>query len=173
MTLDPSLHSSFYEQMVEHVFLAEVMQEACYRFGKRVAVLRPEVDNEGYDLVLECNGFLRHVQLKTSTAHATTRDQGVNITLGEKPSGCVIWMFRQEDGEYCRMTLSYLFFGNAPGERLPSLDDFRVGKHTKGNAQGVKTERPAIRRVPKGEFRSYENTRTLLAPLFGLTQEGE
>ncbi len=168
MVSETSRYSSFYEQMVEHVFLAEMLQEAWYRFGQRVAVLRPEVDNEGYDLALGCNGVLRHVRLKTSTANAKRAYQEVNIALGEKSSGCVVWMFRQEDDEHCRMTLSYLFFGNDPGASLPALDGFPMGKHTKGNKDGIKKERPAIRRVPKSQFRPYAHTRALLEPLFGL-----
>ena len=66
------LKSSFYEQLVEHVFLSEVLQEVWYSFGKTVEVLRSEVDASGYDLVFECNGILRHVQLKTSKSDAKT-----------------------------------------------------------------------------------------------------
>lgn len=63
---DMYLKSSFYEQLVEHVFISEVLQEVWFRFGKVAEVLRAEVDASGYDIVLECNNVLRHVQLKTS-----------------------------------------------------------------------------------------------------------
>lgn len=66
------------------------------------------------------------------------------------------------------MTLSYLFFGGPPRQRLPDLSDFRVAKHTKANAQGVKKERPAIRVIPKGKFEVVDDTRALLEKLFGL-----
>ena len=120
--------------MVEHVFISEVLQESWYGFAKKVAVLRPEVDNEGYDIVLECHGVMRHIQLKTSKADAKTARQKVNIALAGKPSGCVVWMFRQEDDENRRMTLAYGFFGNEAGKPLPPLNDFPTAKHTKGNA---------------------------------------
>ncbi len=44
MTIEPqpsgktSLMSSFYEQLVEHVFISEVLQEAWYGFGLAVEV---------------------------------------------------------------------------------------------------------------------------------------
>lgn len=63
---DVFLKSNFYEQLVEHVFISELLQEVYFRHQKTVEVLRAEVDSSGYDIVLECNGFIRHVQLKTS-----------------------------------------------------------------------------------------------------------
>jgi len=99
---------------------------------------------------------------------ATTSQQKVNIALAGKPSGCVVWVFRVEDPDARRVALSYRFFGGAPGKSLPTLDGFRVARHTKANAQGVKGERPAIRLIPKGRFEAVETTRELLASLFDL-----
>lgn len=99
------LRSTFYEQLVEHVFISELLQEAWFGF---------------------------------------------------------------KDPNARRVALSYRFFGGAPGKPLPTLDDFRVAKHTKANAQGVKSERPNIRLIPKGRFERVETTRELLARLFDL-----
>ena len=162
------LRSTFYEQLVEHVFISELLQEAWFGFKETIEVLRSEIDAAGYDIVLECNGFIRHIQLKTSDVSATTSQQKVNVALAGKPGGCVIWVLRVEDPDARRVALSYRFFGGAPGKPLPTLDDFRVAKHTKANAQGVKLERPAIRLVPKGKFVAIADTRELLARLFGL-----
>lgn len=167
MANETSLESSFYEQMVEHVFLSEVLQEAWYGFKEKVAVLRPEVDNEGYDLVLECHGVVRHVRLKTSKSDAKTASHNVHVALADKPSGCVVWLLRQEGSEDHRMTLMYRFFGSDAGERL-SLQGFKTAKHTKGNSMGEKKERPNIRAVPKVHFEEVENMRALLTRLFGL-----
>ncbi|MGE5529035.1 MAG: hypothetical protein ACM3X6_07830 [Patescibacteria group bacterium] len=164
------LRSRFYEQLVEHVFISEVLQEAWFRFGKTVEVLRSEIDTAGYDVVLECNGVVRHVQLKTSTEDARTARQLVNIALADKPSGCVVWLVRTEHSQSCRMQLRYRFFGNGPGEPLPSLEAFPVAKHTKADSKGVKTERPAIRQVPKSQFEELGSATELLGRLFGLGQ---
>lgn len=165
---DAYMKSTFYEQLVEHVFISEVLQEAWYYYGKTVEVLRSEVDASGYDVVLECNEVLRHVQLKTSRRESKTARQKVNIALAAKPSGCIVWIVRSEDIDSCRASLSYLFFGGESGTPLPSLDGFKVATHTKGNAEGVKKERAAIRVIPKAKFTSIATTRELVAILFGL-----
>lgn len=164
------LKSTFYEQLTEHVFVSEVLQEAWFGFGRTVEVLRSEIDASGYDLVLECAGVTRHVQLKTSKPKAKTSYQKVHVSLAEKPSGCVVWLIRQRDEEERRLGLSYRFFGGAPGKALPSLQGFSVAKHTKADSTGVKAERPNIRRIPRGQFREVETTAELVAILFGLAE---
>lgn len=165
---DVFLKSTFYEQMVEHVFVSEVLQEAWYGFGKTVEVLRTEVDSAGYDVVFECNRVLRHVQLKTSGSNAKAGGQKVNIALAEKPSGCVVWIVREEERPSRRMKLTYRFFGEKAGMPLPSLESFKVAKHSKGDASGVKKERPNIRVVPKQHFVPVATTRELVELLFGV-----
>ena len=167
---DAYLKSMFYEQLVEHVFVSEVLQEVWYYFGKTVEVLRSEVDSSGYDVVFECNGILRHVQLKTSKADAKASGQKVNVALANKPGGCIVWLVRHEDRETCRVRLSYLFFGGKAGQRLPSLEGFKVAKHTKANAEGVKAERTAVRIVPKSRFVPISSTRELVECLFDLRE---
>lgn len=162
------LKSLFYEQLVEHVFVSQVLQEAWYRFGQTVEVLRSEVDSAGHDVVFECNGILRYVQLKTSKADAETRGQKVNLALASKPGGCIVWLIRHEDGLSFRVRLTYLFFGGKPGQNLPSLKGFEVARHTKANAQGKKAERPAIRVVPRKCFEVINSTKDLVECLFGL-----
>lgn len=163
-----STKSSFYAQLVEHVFISEVLQEAWFGYGHTVEVLRSEVDASGYDVVFECNGVLRHVQLKSLTKGGKRSDFNVNSALCQKPGGCVVVLERDEDQSACRVNLSYLFFGGAPGKPLPSLESFKIGKHSKGDATGKKKERPAIRLVPKSRFDKLDNARVLVQRLFGL-----
>lgn len=163
---DRYLKSSFYEQLVEHVFIAEVLQESWYRFGTIVEVLRSEVDASGYDIVFECGDVIRHVQLKASHEDSRSARQKVNVALARKPSGCVVWLIRSEDRETHRMGLRYRFFGGSARERLPSLDEFPVGKHTKGDSTGEKKDRPAIRVVPKRAFVEAQNVTELVRKLF-------
>jgi len=67
------------------------------------------------------------------------------------------------------MRLTYRFFGNDAGQPLPSLDEFKTAKHTKGNKDGEKAERPSIRVVPKGHFKTIDTTTELANRLFGLS----
>ena len=151
-----------------HAFISELLQETYFRFGHPLEVLRSEIDASGYDLVLECNGFQRHVQLKTSASASRTGVQKVHTALASKPGGCVVWIVRHEDPESYRMRLPYRFFGSTAGTPLPSLTQLKVAKHTKGDASGKKKERPAIRIIPKGKFRTIETTTELVTELFGL-----
>lgn len=164
---DVSRKSSFIEQLVEHVFVSEILQEVYYGRGQVVEVLRSEVDSYGYDLILESNGVMRHVQLKTSRPDARASGQKVHMKLGEKPGGCVIWVIRHECPDSRRMRLSYRFFGGAPGEPLPDVSGFKIAKHNKGDATGKKKERPAIRVIPKRRFQLIETTSELVSVLFG------
>lgn len=160
--------SSFRENLLEHVFVSELLQEAWLNRHETVEVLRPEVDSSGYDLVLECNDVIRHVQLKSSRADSRTAQQTVNIKLAKKPSGCVVWLLFEKDTKSRRVKVDYLFFGSGPKEPLP-LESFRVGKHTRANAKGHKSERPGTRIIPKGKFTKISGIAELMDRLFGPT----
>ncbi len=43
----------------------------------RLELLKPQVDNSGYDLVLEANAVTRHIQLKASH-HGSSPERSVN-----------------------------------------------------------------------------------------------
>ena len=160
--------SSFRENLLEHVFIAELLQEMWVRRERVVDVLRSEVDGSGYDVVLECDGVTRHVQLKSTRVGGKAAQVNVNTALARKPAGCVVWMFFQEDTETARLKLDYRFFGAGPREPLPSLDSFKMGRYTKGDATGRKLPRPSIRVVPIGRFRHVNGGITeLVDALFG------
>ncbi len=114
--------------------------------------------------------MIRHVELKTSIAGARRSFQNINMALSEKPGGCVVWIIREENESQNRVSLKYLYFGGTPGEPLPSLDTFKTAKHTKGDAKGVKKERPLIRQVPKKKFIELSGISELLGKLFGLIE---
>lgn len=161
-----SLESSYHEKLTEYVFLLELLQESWLVRGRQIAVMRPDVDNAGYDLALECEGVIRHIQLKSSRWDAKTSRQGVNAKLGDLPGGCVIWLFHKNAGG--RVKLGYQFFGGDPGER-PELGD-KVDKHTKANAQGVKTPRTNRRVLNKGQFEPVDDVGKLIDKLFPKSQ---
>lgn len=164
MTTDADfLHSSFREKLLEHVFVAELLQEVWLGNRQMVEVLRSEVDNSGYDLLLERGGVIRYVQLKSSRLGAKTSRQTVNSHLADKPGGCVIWLVFQECNE--RVKLEYLVFPDNPSGR-PDLGT-KIARHTKANATGYKAERPNIRVIPKGLFTKKETTGDLVSWLFG------
>jgi hypothetical protein len=68
---DDNIHSlrSFHrEALFEHLFAGEIMRRLWIRGERRLEVLKPQVDDGGYDLVLEANGVVRDVQMKASFA---------------------------------------------------------------------------------------------------------
>ena len=85
-----SLLSSYREALLEHLFAGEVMRHVWLSGAKRLEILKPQVDDGGYDLVLEAGGAVRHVQLKSTFKGSTIRTFSVNAALATKPSGCVI-----------------------------------------------------------------------------------
>ncbi len=164
---DHSHYSSLREKILEHIFFSQVLG-VLWRMGRRdIEVSRSEVDRGGHDIILECNGVVRHVQLKTSYLGSSTASQKVNLDLAKKPSGCVVWVNFDAD----TLVLGpYLFFGGGPNEKLPELSMYKVAKHSKGNAQGVKNDRSNHRVIPKGCFDKLETIEDLVGVMFGLSE---
>ncbi|SHK76838.1 hypothetical protein [Halomonas caseinilytica] len=158
------IHSSYRERLIEYLFVGELLKHSWLKRGCKLEVARPEVDNSGYDIIAEENGVIRHLQLKASSREARTGKQNVHTALGIKPSGVVVWI--QFDAETLELG-PFLIFGDSPGNPLPDLSGFKVARHTKGNAEGIKAERHTIRVVPKSHFTKYESAVAVYEALFG------
>ena len=108
--------------------------------------------------------MLRHIQLKASYIGGKTNRQKVHIKLAQKPSGCVVWVYFNEN------TLElgpFYYFGGAPGKSLPDIYGAKVARHTKGDQDGYKAERPNIRQLNKGDFTKYETIQEIYIAIFG------
>lgn len=157
------LNSSLREKLIEHLFVGELLKLAWLNNDYSCEIAKPEVDNAGYDLIIEANNVLRHVQLKSAFLQSSTAAQSINIALAKKPSGCVVWIYF--DPETLKLG-PFLFFGAAAGEPLPDLSAFKVAKHTKGDASGHKAERANIRKINKGAFTQIADISQLYQTLF-------
>ena len=160
-----STRSSHREALIEHLFLGEVMKHL-WRGDPpaELEILKPQVDDAGYDLALEARGVLRHVQLKSSSRDAKTARVNVSMKLAEKPSGCVLWVLFEPN----TMTLGpFRWLGAEPGFPFPSIANLKVAKHTKGNAQGVKLPRIRLRVVPRTRFETLRDVDAVVSRLFG------
>ena len=162
--LNHSLYSSYREMLIEHLFAGEVMRHLWLSGTTRMEVLKPQVDDGGYDLVLEARGIVRHVQLKASYIGASTKSVKVSLGLEEKPSGCVIWVHFDQD---TMMLGPFLCFGGPPGEPIPEIRGFKIAKHTKGTSKGVKNQRVRHRVIPKSQFMRLNSVEDLIKYLFG------
>lgn len=157
-----SEHSVLREKVIEHIFLADLSRTLLLDLETPFEVLRAEFDANGYDVVIEAAGLLRHVQLKATAATGRRAHVDINLSLAEKPGGCVVWIFVDPQ------TLSlgpFLWFGGAAGQRLPSLGEREV-RHTRGDATGAKKVRSGLRRVPKGEFTRFATIGELATAMF-------
>lgn len=54
-----------------------------------------------------------------------------------------------------------------PGGPLPPIHDAKVARHTKGDQDGYKAERPNIRELNKGHFIRHETIQEIFHALFG------
>lgn len=164
-----NLESSLREQVLEHIFVADLLRCLWCNQIYNVEILRGEVDRGGYDLVVECGGIVRHIQFKASHKDASTRRVDINLNLAGKSSGCVIWIWFDPG----TMALGpFRWFGAEPGEPLPPLGD-RIAKHSKGNAEGIKTQRSNSRTLNKGQFTVLADMEGVIRALFGIRIRNE
>ena len=155
-------HSTIREEYVEYIFLAELCSYA-WESDRFVEIARAHTDAFGYDLVLNCNGITRHVQLKASVSGGSTARQNINVALAEKESGCILWLVINQkslklDG--------FLWFGGQANAPLPVLGE-KTARHSKGNSEGDKLERPNIRVLNKGRFEKLDGIEEVFSYLFG------
>lgn len=151
------------EKAIEHLFLGALMGRLWCRGITDLEMLKPEVDRVGYDLVLESNGVLRHIQLKARFRGSKTASVDIHVGLLGKPGGCVIWI---EFDPQTMVLEKFYWFGGEAGQRLPDLGE-RVATHSKGDAEGRKNERPNLRVVNKGKFRVLMSLDEVISELFG------
>src|ERR1700682_6383953 len=149
--IEPSPHSAdsrLREPARGHVFLGQLLTFMWQSGTRDIEVLKSEVDRGGYDVVLESNGVIRHVQLKSSFRGSKVREADVSTKLLRKPGGCILWL------EFDRESLAierYYWFGSKAGNALPDLGE-RISRHSKGNSEGEKNERPIHRVLTRGRF---------------------
>ncbi len=156
-------NSSLREKILEHQFVGELLRVLWCKGMQQVELLKAEVDAGGYDLVLECNGVMRHVQLKSSYRGAKTSRVNINVGLQRRHSGCVVWIMF--DPATMRIG-PFLWLGNPPDQPTPGFGA-RIGRHSKGDQHGRKAERPNIRVVSKAEFTVLDSMEDLADALFG------
>jgi hypothetical protein len=152
--------STYRERLVEYLFVGEVLRHLWKRGVHNVEVLKPAVAHSGYDLVLEHNQTIRHIELKASNIGGKRRAVTVNVGLQSAPSGCVIWINVNPDNLELK---PFWWFGNAPGTPLPSIEGLRLGKQTRG----YKRERASIRSIPRSKFTRLDTIAEVVQELFG------
>jgi len=160
--------SSFREKLLEHLFVGELLKELWIRDNAGAEVLRPEVDFGGYDLVIELDGIIRHLQLKASHAEAKAAKVNISKQLQQKPSGCVIWL------RFDPTTLKlgpFLWFGSEPGTPMGDISKYPLAKNTRADSTGKKGFRKNLHCVPKSAFTRLNSIGEVIERLFGIIHE--
>lgn len=142
---DPhSLHSSLRETILEHIITGEILRRLWQMGIYDAEILHSEFDAGGFDMVLSVGRITRHIQLKASRVSAKTARQTIHRRLFDRAAGCVIWIVVNDD-----LTANHYLWLD-----VSSLNPERLGvaKHTKGNSEGHKAERPNLRTAPRSLF---------------------
>lgn len=156
--------SAYREALLEHLFLGALLVPYWkVNWPERIEVSKPRVDDGGYDLILEANGVIRHVQLKASYETSKVARHDVHVRLAEKPSGCVVWVVF--DSEF--NLGPFYWFGAKAGQPLPAISDFPYAKSTRADSTGLKKIRTSLRRVPKSAFKRVGTLEQITSLLFG------
>ena len=158
-----SSDSSLREQALGHLFLGQLLTFMWCNGRRDIEVLKSEVDRGGYDLVLESNRIIRHVQLKSSFRGSKVREVDISTKLLHKPGGCILWF------EFDRETLAierFYWFGGRAGDGLPDLGE-RISRHSKADSNGKKNPRLAHRVLAKGDFDLLVDIPEVVERLFG------
>ena len=158
-----NVHSSYREKLIEHLFIGELLKTSWQKHDCGLEVAKPEVDNAGYDVIVECYGVVRHIQLKASFIKSTTATQKMHVKLADKPSGCIVWIIFDED---TLLFDHFLVYAGKAGEPIPDITNLKIAKHSKGDKDGVKAERSNVRKVNKGQFQKVTNIDEVYELLF-------
>ena len=156
--------SSARENLIEHVFLGELLRGLWRKNVRDLEVLRPEVDSGGYDLALDFRGMTRHMQLKASFTGARRSEVTASVKLLDRPSACILWIFFDPN---TLLLGPFLWFGGAAGEKIPPLGE-KVARHTKPNAKLKKADRPAHRVIAKNRFTTLGTIEDVVEKLIGV-----
>lgn len=158
-----SEHSTLREKVLEHAFLTELSKVLLLDHGVPLEILRAEFDANGYDVAIEVNGVLRHIQFKAMRLGGKRRHVDVAQALAAKPSGCVVWFVADPTS----LALGpFYWLGGRPGEPLPDLG-LKVARHSKPNMNQEKKERSAHRQIAIAKFQRLETMQDVAMALFG------
>lgn len=144
-------HSVYRERLVEHLFIAEIMQ-AAWQQGIVPVISRTEFDGWGYDLAIEDGkGIARYLQLKTKV-------KGRSVTINGRLAslrGAAVVLILIGAGEDDRIRLKYRLYQNGASTPL-KISGLKTAKYTRyvkaSDGTAVRKERKTHYRLPLSRF---------------------
>ncbi|MCE7797248.1 hypothetical protein LWE61_11835 [Sphingobium sufflavum] len=119
--------SNLIEKALEFQLVGQIMARLLLR-GHRSEVLHSVCDRDGYDIVIEAKGIVRHIQLKAIVQGGKRANVSLPVGLGRKRSGCAVVMGWDQN---VIQPVGFHFFGGLPGQPLPDLGA-KITNHTRG-----------------------------------------
>lgn len=141
---DRSKNSHAFENMIEHLFLSQLLQELWFGRGEVVEVAKADIDAWGYDLILSVQDRIRYVQLKTRVPVV------VSQRLLRKPGAWVVAAIPSNGAT--GFQVSYRLWQAANGDMGADLRPARRTGYRRGETR--RDERPGHARVPRSKFTS-------------------
>jgi hypothetical protein len=157
--------SSHVENVVRHAFLAELAGEV-WRDDPHepLGISNAEVDDAGYDLVLERDATIRRIQLKQAHDKKIPKKFSVRVEFATHPGSCIVVV------AHSLLDLkptSYSFYGSAPTEPMPYVEAHRTtAAPGRRKADGSRILRIRYRDVPFSRFKKNLSMRQLIRELF-------
>jgi hypothetical protein len=157
--------SSHVENVLRHAFLAELAGEVWRDDpNEPLGISKAEVDDSGYDLVLERNGTIRRVQMKHAHEQKTPKSFSVRVEFATYPGSCIVVISHTLSD---LKPASYSFYGGGPDEEMPYIEAHRTTKSpVRRGADGKRKLRVNYRDVPFSRFKNGLPMRQLLQELF-------
>lgn len=157
--------SSHVENVLRHAFLAELASEVWRDDpNERLGISKAEVDDSGYDLVLERNAVIRRVQMKHAHDEKSPKKFSVRVEFAMYPGSCIVVI---SHSLVDLKPTSYSFYGNGPDQEMPYIEAHRTTKSpVRRGADGKRKLRHAYRDVPYSRFKKGLSMRELIQELF-------
>lgn len=160
--------SSHVENILRHAFLAELASEVWHDDpNEPLGISNAEVDDSGYDVILERNGIIRRIQLKQVHEDKTPKSFSVRVEFATYPGACMVVIAHTLQDLKPK---SYSFFGGGPNDSMPYIEAHRTTKAPgRRTANGERVLRLKYRDVPFSRFKRKLSMRELIDELFPST----
>lgn len=157
--------SSHVENVLRHAFLAELASEVWRDDpNEPLGISNAEVDDSGYDVVLERNAIIRRIQLKQHHEGKAPRAFSVRVEFATYHGSCIVAIAHSLID---LKPTSYSFYGSGPEEPMPYVEALRTTKAPgRRTADGKRIMRMKYRDVPFSQFKRNLSIRQLIEELF-------
>lgn len=157
--------SSYVENVLTHSMISALAGDLWRRDPEiRMDILRTEVDESGFDLVLTMSGLARYIQIKQVNSEGRNKNFSVRADFALMPGSCVVVIVHRDSDLHIE---GYRFFGAAPNKAMPSVDAFNSsilpGRRDK---DGNRRVREHYRDIPGVRFTKLNSVSDLLDVLF-------